>query len=132
MNFFLILVLIISGLFCEVNGQPKINYQNLIGKWQATDKEHNSAEINFISKSKVTVVLNGQITPDSVYVIDFSKDPMPFDLITDEQSNKVILKSLLQFSNANTLKWQIFPNGIRPNSFISDSLHPIRTLKRRN
>jgi hypothetical protein len=114
--------MIVLGVSINANAQHSAS--DLTGRWETADV---SGSIEFIEGSKVVVNISGLQVPATNYTIDFSKDPVWFDVfITSSRA----AKGLLQFIDDDTIKWQIFLNGDRPNDF-NDSNNPTIVLKRK-
>lgn len=115
------------GLMLSFNGlrAQQRSIADLTGRWESPDGTTGSIE--FIDGGRVIVSISGLQVPATNYVIDFSKDPIWFDVYVTQ--NRTV-KGLLQFVDDNTIKWQVFPDTDRPNDF-TDSSTPAITLKRK-
>ena len=98
--------------------------KDLIGKWEGTDRENEAGALVFKDNGKVDFKLGVRGMHDLDYKIDLTKAPAPFDIIikTPDGKQQMTLKCLIQFTDNNTLKWQIFAGGNRPNNSDSKSL----------
>jgi hypothetical protein len=98
---------------------------DLAGRWEASDGT--SGNIEFIEGSKVVVAISGLQMPATNYNIDFSKDPIWFDVFITPGHP---VKGLLKFVDDNTIKWQVFLDSDRPMDF-TDGPTPPMTLTRK-
>lgn len=77
------------------------------------------------------MVVNGKESPFFDFTIDFAKTPAPLDIIVKRPDGRLVtLKSLLQFIDKNTIKWQIFEIDERPVNFNEALKESILILKR--
>ncbi|MFI5162026.1 MAG: hypothetical protein ACHQHN_12160 [Sphingobacteriales bacterium] len=91
--------------------------KDLIGKWEGTDKGNEKQSLTFKDNGKVILDLGGRVLNDLDYKIELTKTPAPLDIIikTLDGKQQIPLKCFIQFMDNNTLKWQIFAGGDRPN-----------------
>jgi hypothetical protein len=104
---------------------------NLIGKWEAKDSKGITGSINFIDSVNIIVTIPGQPLPRGTYTINTTKDPFWFDITIKQGKKNLIMKSLLKLINETTLKWQVFLDGNRPNSFIKETSNNTILLKKK-
>ncbi|MBC7904330.1 MAG: hypothetical protein H7Y27_12955 [Gemmatimonadaceae bacterium] len=106
------------------------NLRDLIGKWEEVGDKADNGSLEFIDSSKVVMSMKGRKLSPSSFSVDFSKTPMPLDMVMVQGDQKRVLKSLIQFVDNDTLKWQVFPAGDRGTSF-TDAAATSVVLKRR-
>jgi hypothetical protein len=104
--------------------------KDLIGKWEGTDRENEAGALIFKDNGKVDLKLGARLLHDLDYKADLTKTPAPFDIIikTLDGKQQMTLKCLIQFTDNNTLKWQIFKGDNRPNNFDSSQLSDTITI----
>src|SRR5579872_7137617 len=125
-NLFFLAVLLVSSFSFHPLTAQQHTISDLAGRWESEDGT--SGNVEFIEGSKVVVSLSGLQVPAANYSIDFSKDPIWFDVFI---SPTRAVKGLLKFVDDNTIKWQIFLEGDRPLDFTdSNPIAPI-VLKRK-
>ena len=123
-NLVIIIVVVLATIAKTGNAQQR-SIADLTGRWESADGITGSIE--FVEGAKVVVSINGLQVPATSYTLDFSKDPIWFDVFVS-QSHAV--KGLLQFVDDNTIKWQIFLDSDRPMDF-TDGAPGAMILKRR-
>ncbi|HVS90451.1 MAG TPA: hypothetical protein VHE59_00365 [Mucilaginibacter sp.] len=117
--------------FCSITAFAQHAKKDLIGKWEGADSQDVKASINFIDTNKVTVFIAGHDFPPYTYTIDLPKNPARIDIaMLTPDGGQAVLKGFLLFDDDNTIRWQIFPDGNRPDVFDEKSDAPIITLKR--
>jgi len=100
---------------------------DLAGRWENSDG--NTGTIEFMEGSKVSVSVNGIQVPAAAYTVDFSRNPVWFDVVVAPGKT---VKGLLEFEDEDTIKWQIFLNLDRGYDFSPpDDADPIFVLKRK-
>ncbi len=105
--------------------------QELVGKWQGIDNKSKDGSLIFKDKTKVALVVNGKESPYFDFSINLQKTPAPFDItVRRPDGHMVTLKTLLQFLDNNTIKWQIFEIDERPVNFNEGMKDSILILKR--
>ena len=127
-----IIIAALLSLFAILPAAAQNNITSkLIGKWEATDSQKVTGRLNFLDSINIFVNIPDHPMPPGTYTIDPTKTPMWFD-ITIKQGNKIaILKGLLKLINDNTLKWQIFQDGKRPDKFIKENSDNTIILKKK-
>src|SRR5690349_4082953 len=93
------------------------NMRDLIGKWEEQGDKADNGSLEFVDSSKVVMSMKGRKLNPSAFTVDFSKNPIPLDIIMVRGEEKRILKSLIQFVDHDTMKWQVFPAGDRGTAF---------------
>lgn len=106
------------------------SYKNLVGKWEGMDGKNQTGALEFIDSSKMAMSMMGSTPRNLMYSIDFTKTPAAMDLYRDPSKKGMALKCLIQLIDANTLKWQVFPDGQRPAAFDDDTPGTLIVLKR--
>ena len=66
------------------------------------------------------------------YIVDFGSNPVTIDLLAQSPDGnaRINMKGLLQFIDNNTIKFQIFPTGFRPDNFDLHAKQMVLILKR--
>ena len=105
--------------------------KDLIGKWEGADSQGTKASIQFLDTNKVVVIIGNNAMPPYTYTIDLPKNPAKLDITMLTPNGQATLQGFLVFVDSNTIKWQIFPNGGRPDVY-DENLPggPVLTLKR--
>jgi hypothetical protein len=114
-------LLFMAGQNC--NGQLR-SVADLAGRWVSSEGITGSLE--FIEGSKVIANVSGMEVPPTTYILDFSRDPIWFDVFVAQGRT---VKGLLQFIDDDTIKWQVILDGDRPNDFTDGPPGPM-ILKR--
>jgi hypothetical protein len=118
-----IVVLLIScNLFSQLNSK-KI----LIGKWVGTDRGK-TGKFEFLDSTHITVTYPDGTVDNCTYKIDFTKNPVWFDIINSKAGMSRVLKGLIQILNDSTFNWCLSRDGNRP----VDYSHPSMTFKKKN
>jgi len=106
--------------------------KDLLGHWVGADIANMPAAITFLDGNQVIVAINGTAMPPYKYTIDLPKNPAKLDIkMTKPDGTEATLLGFLLFVDANTIKWQIFPDGNRPAAYDEKSGAPVITLKRK-
>jgi hypothetical protein len=106
--------------------------KTIIGRWEGIDSTNQIGNIEFLDSLHLRLSIPGQGTFVSEYSFDTTKNPIWFDIILKNGDKKAILKGLVKFLDNNTLKWQIFLDGERTNSFQDETFDNTIILKKRN
>ena len=118
-------------IFISLSTFAQHSKKELIGEWKGADSQGVIASINFLDTAKISVTINGAPFPPYAYTIDFKKDPVTLDIaMTKPDGQQATLPGFLIFVDATTIKWQIFPDGKRPETYNEQSGGPIIVLKR--
>lgn len=105
--------------------------KDLIGKWEGKDTRNEVGGLIFLKDNKAIVAARGKNSPAMNYTTDFTSNPVKIDLsVQPPNGGRINLKGLLQFIDDNTIKFQVFPGGNRPNDFDTASSDDIVILKR--
>src|ERR1700724_1841799 len=75
----------------------------LIGKWIGTDNGK-TGSFEFIDSTHVKVIYPNGTYTNGVYEINFTKEPIWFDIINIQRGHRATLKGLIKFIDDNTLK----------------------------
>lgn len=126
---FLVALVLFATAPSYVYGQTK-SPRDLLGKWEGSDDQGNKGILEFTGTDKVVMYVAGQHIQPSLYKADFSKNPIPLDVIIFLGGENKVVKNLVQFTDNNTLKWQVFPDGNRPENFTNGPV-PAIVLKRK-
>jgi len=114
----LIFVIAISIVAIKGMAQQK-KLKDLVGRWEIVG-EKDSATLEVIDSSNITLTYNGEKKKIIDYKIDFAKSPIWFDFSTiDSSYTTVTVKSLLEVMNDNMIKWQLFVDEERTPYFSS-------------
>jgi hypothetical protein len=76
--------------------------------------------IEAIDSARIFLVYGANKKAIISYKADFTKSPCWFDFDVKDSAQTLHLKSLLLFINADTLQWEIFEDGVRPDNFTSE------------
>ncbi len=128
---FFIAALMVLLSFSSAIAQNNIT-DKLIGKWEAKDGDGVTGSLNFIDSKNIIVTIPGQPLPKGTYTIDTTKNPMWFDITIKDGNNILTMKGLLKLTSESTLKWQIFDDGKRPETFTNEKDNNTIILKRKN
>jgi len=123
---FLISVVLAGSLF----SQPR-STKGLTGRWAGISLGK-KASLEFIDSMHVNVTFPDGKFLKAVYIIDFAKDPVWFDIINVQKDQKSTLEGLIRFTDNNTLRWMITHDGTRPKGFSPNKNTSIQTFKREN
>lgn len=112
------------------------SYKILLGKWEGTDEKNKTGAIEFLDSNKMTMSFKGSAPRALMYSIDLTRDvtrnPVRMDLYRDSSSKAAALKCLIQLTGPNSLKWQVFPGGDRPENFDEGSPGTMIVMQRKN
>lgn len=86
------------------------NDKSLIGKWVGEDKKK-VVVVEFSENKTATLLMMGNPIPISEYKIDDSKNPIQVDFIIKNSGQTMTLFGLVEFIDAKTIKWEVFPMG---------------------
>jgi hypothetical protein len=115
-------------LACTLSfGQTK-SAKDLIGKWTS---DGDVFVMEFIDTSTVLMSTMGQKRPANFYTADFSKTPVWLDISMGEGKRKVTIKSIIEFVDDDTIRWQSSQNEERPTAFEQKRGASLITLKRK-
>jgi hypothetical protein len=115
----------------SVFAQKPHSAKDLIGKWEGKDTRNEVGGLIFQKDNKAIVLAQGRNSPPMNYTTDFTTNPVKIDLsVQPPNGGRINLKGLLQFIDDNTIKFEIFPGGNRPNDFDLASSDDIVILKR--
>jgi hypothetical protein len=125
-----VFIALLFGMAQLTTGQT-LSYKDLLGKWEGTDEKSQTGALEFLDSSRMAMSMMGSAPRSLMYSIDFAKNPAAMDLYRDASKKGMALKCLIQLIDANTLKWQVFPGGDRPDKFDEDSPGTLIVLKRK-
>ena len=94
-------------------------FQNMIGSWEIVGEQDSGGGLEVIDSATILIRFMGEEKKILQYKIDFSKSPYWFDFSAKDTASVSNFKSLLEFVSDDTLKWQIFADGERPDHFTS-------------
>ena len=124
-----VFIAMLFGMAQLTTGQT-LTYKNLLGKWAGTDERSQTGALEFLDSANMAMSMRGSAPRSLMYSIDYTKNPAAMDLYRDASRKGMALKCLIQLVDANTLKWQVFPDGQRPDKFDEDSPGTLIVLKR--
>jgi len=107
-------------------------YKDFLGKWGATDEEKHVGSLNFLDSSRLLMSMMGREPVRVFYRLDVSGTPAKLDVYRDPSRTGISLKCLIQLVGPNSLKWQVFPDGNRPDHFKDNSDGTLIVLKKAN
>jgi len=116
----------------SVFAQKPHTVKDLLGKWEGRDSRNEVGGLTFLKNNTLILSVRYTDSPPMKYTVDFTSNPAKIDLIAQNPNNnsRISMMGLLQFVDVNTLKFQIFPNGIRPGNFDLQSKQTVLILKR--
>jgi hypothetical protein len=109
--------IILLGLVIAIHGASYSQQGlkiNLIGTWKGTDSTNKTGYMKFIDSANIIFFAPDQDTLTGIYKIDMTKDPIWLDITTTKDNFKKTLPGFLMIIDANTIKWQVFFDGKRP------------------
>ena len=106
--------------------------KDLLGKWEGTDDQNKTGSARFLDSNKVTISFPGGEIAQFTFVTDLPKSPAKIELTLHmEGGQTATLKGYLLFVDDDTIKWQIFPDGNRPDVYDENSAGAMLTFKRK-
>ena len=115
-------MMVITGIFIFLGttgfGQQK-KLKDLIGRWEIVGEQNDSASLEVIDSSTITLNYMGEKKKIVDYKIDFQKSPIWFDFSTGDSTSTVVVKTLLEIMNDSMIKWQLFVDEDRTDHFSS-------------
>ena len=129
MRRYIISFLLILGSVSAFAQKPHSG-KDLLGKWEGKDSRSEVGGLVFLKNNNAVLTFHGNYSPAMNYTADFTANPVKIDLVVQNPRGRMNIKGLLQFIDNNTIKFQVFPSGNRPNNF--DPMYPqnIVILKR--
>lgn len=115
-------------LVTAANSQPR-KFNDLIGTWQITGEQ--KASLQVIDSNTIILTYMGEKKNVTNYKIDFTKTPIWFDFSTEDDGSKVHVKSLLEITGDDMIKWQLFVDEDRTPHFSSTKGEMFYLRKRR-
>jgi hypothetical protein len=111
----LALVVMNSGGFGQVG-----RFQHLVGTWQIISDQDQGGSLEIIDSSTIVIKFLGEEKKLNGCKIDFSKSPYWFDFSAKDTTTAFSnFKSLLEFVNDDTMRWQVFTDEERADHFTS-------------
>lgn len=114
-----------------VSGQS-LSYKAFLGRWKGQDEKRQTGAIMFLDSLRLNLSFMGAGPMPMYYRMDLSSDPVKLDLYRDPARKGVALKSLIQLVDSNTIKWEVFPGGERPEKFVEGPASTLVVLTRKN
>lgn len=108
------LLLYVAGLIIfstNLHAQTR-SAKDLLGKWAGTDNTGAFGSIEFLDEKKVKLVSEDGKIIVTTYKANFSKDPVWLD-IENTPGGDVLLVGWIVFVTDNTIRWQVFDDGVR-------------------
>jgi hypothetical protein len=106
-----VLVAIMPGF-----GQAK-KFHNMIGMWEIIGEQDAGGSLHVVDSSRILIRFMDEEKTILRYNIDFTKAPYKFNFSCRDTASVSNFYSLLEFVGDDTLKWQIFADGERPDHF---------------
>jgi len=117
---------IFLSTFLSGSGQTK-SVKDLMGKWYG---EREMFMLEFIDTANLVMTTMGKKQPQAAYILDLTKSPGWLDIFMGSGKMKTTIKSIIEFVDDETIRWQM-PSGIeRPNEFSNKPGSAVLTLKR--
>lgn len=123
-------ILFTSCFLLSITAQSKTT-DKLIGKWEGIDNKKEIGSLHFIDSVHIALSIPDQEVPPGTYRIDAAKNPAWFDITIGSGQGAVTLKGLLAFIDEQTIKWQIFKDGKRPDKFVAETEDNTIILKKK-
>jgi len=125
-------IIVFLPFFQSANAQ-KPSFKDIQGKWEGKDERGQNGAIEFIDSSRLNLIFMGSAPIAMSYKIDYTQKPATLDIYKSGKagSKPMILKCLLSLVDPQTIKWQVFPGGDRPDNFTEDELSTLITLKKK-
>jgi len=99
----------------------KNSVNDLIGKWENTDAKGNKGGLEFRDESNAVMLTANGVTHTCKYTIDFTKDPIWFDIIVYlADGSQKTMTGLLEIIDHSTLKWKLSKNNKRFGNFVKN------------
>ena len=89
--------------------QAQQNDKSLLGKWIGEDKSK-VVVVEFTENKTATLLMMGSPIPVE-YKADYSKNPIWVDFTIKNMGQTMNLFGLVEFIDAKTIKWEVFPMG---------------------
>ena len=126
-----IILLSLVTIFTSVSSYSQtLTAKDLVGKWEGTDESNDKGSLEFVDSATLVLSMMGKTIP-ARYTVDFSKTPAHFNIIIGPGGNQTTLQCLIQLTDADNLKWQVFPGGNRPKDFDKNDSETLIVLKRK-
>ena len=121
-----ILLLIVSS-----HGYSQQKGNTIVGKWLGSDEKNHTGGIEFRKDGKVKLSVMGNELPDADYEVDYTKKPIVTKITAHANGKTLVLYGLVQFKDANTIKWEVFPMAEKqPTAFSKTTTNTVVVLKR--
>lgn len=104
--------------------------KDLVGTWVKTDSEGKSGSVLFTDTNRVVINFPNGESPKFTFKINLPRNPAKIDMVQDNVPG--VLKGYITFLDDNTIRFQIFPDGNRPEVYdAKTAIGPVLTLKRK-
>jgi hypothetical protein len=117
-------IVIITAIICflQINSfSQATRFTTMIGSWQIVSDDEPGGRLDVIDSNTIIIKFMGEEKKLTGCKIDFSRSPYWFDFsATDTTTAFSNFKSLLDFVNDDTMRWQVFIDEDRPDHFTSD------------
>ena len=97
-------------------GQQR-TFQDLVGRWEVLGDQVAGSGLVVADSSNIILTYAGEKRKVLAFDLDFSKSPIWFDFTVQEGDSVIKVKSLIQLIDSANLKWQLFLNEERTESF---------------
>src|SRR5436190_1812691 len=116
-----ILIVMAATLIFNVAGVSQVKkFQQMIGSWEIVSSQDPGGKLEIIDSSTIVIRFMGEEKKLLQYKFDFSKSPFWFDFTAKDSASVSNFKSLIEFVNDDTMRWQIFIDEERPDHFSSE------------
>ena len=110
----------IIGLFGINSFGQATKFRNMIGSWQIISDDEPGGRLDIIDSSTIVIKFMGEEKKLSGCKIDFTRTPYWFDFAAADTTTLFSnFKSLLEFVNDDTMRWQVFIDEERADHFTS-------------
>jgi hypothetical protein len=116
-----ILIVMAATLIFNMSGVSQVKkFQQMIGSWEIVSSQDPGGKLEIIDSSTIVIRFMGEEKKLLQYKFDFSKSPFWFDFTAKDSASVSNFKSLIEFVNDDTMRWQIFIDEERPDHFSSE------------
>ena len=118
----LMILVIVAALFNKAGfSQPNDRFKNMVGSWEIISNQDPGGKLDVIDSNTIVIKYMGDEKKLTGCKIDFSKSPFWFDFSAKDTSSAASsFKSIFEFINDDTMRWEIFEDGNRQDHFTSD------------
>ncbi len=102
MKKYLLFVILMSFIVVPLFSQIRSN-RDLVGKWQGSDMQ-----VEFLSNSKVIMIVPGGKLPVASYTTDFTTIPISLTITLADNGQKMVYRGTMEFIDNQTIKFEYF------------------------